>query len=275
MALTVSVDDVAPGVVRMRNLFVNLYFVSGSDGWVLVDAGLPRSADEIVKAAEERFGQGTAPLGIVMTHGHFDHVGAFPELFERWDVPVWAHPLELPHLTGRADYPPPDPTVGKGAIALLSFAYPNKAIDLGDRVRPLLDDGSVPGLPGWRWIHVPGHTVGQVAHFRTEDRVLIAGDAFVTVQQESLYNVATQKEEVHGPPAYFTPDWQAARRSVAALAALEPSIAATGHGTPMEGEELRSGLRTLVARFDEIAVPDHGRYVPDDSGFGQTGSTPG
>ena len=135
-------------------------------------------------------------------------------------------------------------------------------LDLGDRVRPLPNDGSVPELPGWGWIHVPGHTDGQVALFRAEDRVLIAGDAFVTVQQESLYKVATQKEEVHGPPAYFTPDWESARRSVQALAALEPSLAATGHGTPMGGDALRSGLRTLAAEFDEIAVPNHGRYVP-------------
>jgi hypothetical protein len=39
-------------------------------------------------------------------------------------------------------------------------------------------------------------------------------------------------------------------------------VAATGHGTPMAGEELRAGLRTLVAEFDETAIPDHGRYVP-------------
>jgi hypothetical protein len=43
----------------------------------------------------------------------------------------------------------------------------------------------------------------------------------------------------------------------------------------MGGEALRDGLRTLVARFDEIAVPDHGRYVPDDQGASQTGSAPG
>jgi hypothetical protein len=35
-------------------------------------------------------------------------------------------------------------------MALLSFAYPNSAIDLGSRVRSLPDDGSVPHMPGWR-----------------------------------------------------------------------------------------------------------------------------
>jgi glyoxylase-like metal-dependent hydrolase (beta-lactamase superfamily II) len=146
-------------------------------------------------------------------------------------------------------------------MALLSFAYPNKAIDLGGRVRALPEDGSVPEMPGWRWLHTPGHTAGHVSLFRERDRCLIAGDAFVTTKQESLYAVATQEPEVNGPPAYFTPDWTAARRSVELLAELKPAIAATGHGTPLRGEPLAQGLKRLVAGFDEIAVPSQGRYV--------------
>lgn len=265
MALKSTVDDVTPDLIRMRYLFVNLYLYGSADGWVLIDAGVPGCADEIVGAAEERFGS-VAPQAIVMTHGHFDHRGAFPELFERWDVPVYAHSLETPHLTGERDYNEPDPTVGEGAMALLSFAYPSRAIDLGSRVKPLPEDGSVPGMPGWRWIHTPGHTDGHVSLFRDQDQVLIAGDAFVTTKQESLYAVMTQKEEVHGPPAYFTPDWTAARTSVEALAALRPAIAATGHGTPMRGNELSDGLTALVRDFDDIAVPDRGRYVEGQAG---------
>lgn len=263
MSVKVSVDKVASDLTRMRYLFVNLYMQGMADSWVLVDAGLQGCADDIVGAAEERFGKGTAPRAIVLTHGHFDHVGAFPELFEQWDVPIYAHPLEVPHLTGGADYPPPDPTVGKGAMALMSFAYPNKSRDFGSRVHPLPEDGSVPFMPGWRWIHTPGHTNGHVSLFRDEDRLLIAGDAFCTVQQEALYEVIRQKQEVEGPPAYFTPDWIAAKASVAKLVAQNPAIAATGHGTPMGGAELTDGLANLLVNFDEIAVPDHGKYVPD------------
>jgi len=263
MGLKSSVDQVTSDITRIRYLFVNAYLVGTPDEWVLIDAALQGSADEIVEAAEERFGAGAVPRAIILTHGHFDHVGAFPELFDRWDVPLYAHTEETPFLTGKQDYPEPDPTVGKGAMALLSFAYPNKANDYGERVRPLPEDGSVPGMPGWRWIHTPGHTEGQVALFRDEDRVLIAGDAFVTTQQESLYEVIQQKEGVHGPPAYFTPDWKSAKSSVERLAALNPAIAATGHGTPMSGKALTKGLEELIRNFDEIAVPDHGKYVPE------------
>lgn len=262
MALKSSFEPVANGVDRLRYLFVNLYFVGTADNWVMVDAGLQGSAREIRDQAEQRFGEGATPKAFILTHGHFDHVGAFPELFEHWDVPIYAHPLEMPYLTGEMDYPEPDPTVGKGAMALLSFAYPNAARDFGDRVKPLPTDGSVPFMDGWRWIFVPGHTNGQVALYREDDGVLLAADAFVTTKQESLYEVMTQKEGVHGPPAYFTTDWVTARQSVEKLAELNPRIAATGHGTPMEGEELRAGLADLLTHFDEIAVPDQGKYVP-------------
>ena len=215
------------------------------------------------KAVWERFGEGEAPKEIILTHGHFDHAGALSELLKRWDVPIYAHPLELPHLAGRTDYPPPDPTVGEGAMALLSFTYPNGASDFGARARPLPDDGSVPFMPGWRWVHTPGHTAGHVSLFRDDYRCLRAGAAIVTVKQESLYAVATQKEEIHGPPAYFTPDWEAARQSVERLRGLSPAIAATGHGRPMRGAALAEGLARLSEHFDRNAVPARGKYVPD------------
>ena len=59
-----------------------------------------------------------------------------------------------------------------------------------------------------------------LSFFREADRTLIAGDAFVTTKQESAVAALTQRPEMHGPPTYFTPDWENARRSVERLAAL-------------------------------------------------------
>jgi hypothetical protein len=75
------------------------------------------------------------------------------------------------------------------------------------------------------------------------------------------YAVATQAPELHGPPAYFTQDWAAARASVAILAALEPDVALTGHGRPMRGAQLRGALHELAENFDIVAVPGRGTYV--------------
>ena len=169
--------------------------------------------------------------------------------------------MELPYLTGKSPYPPTDPSVGGGLIAALSWSFPKGPFDFGDKVTSLPVDSSVPGLVGWRWIFTPGHTPGHVSLFRDADRTLIAGDAIVTTRQESAYAVIRQRRELNGPPMYFTPDWSAAAKSVAALAELEPEVIATGHGEPLRGASVRADLHALARDFSKRAVPHQGRYV--------------
>ncbi|NEU31020.1 MBL fold metallo-hydrolase [bacterium LRH843] len=255
--------DVLPDLFCHTIQIVNVIFVGRPDNnnFVLVDAGMPGSADDIIVAAEELFGTGCRPRAILLTHGHFDHVGGIIELINHWKVPVYAHPLELPFLTGEKSYPEPDATVEGGMIAKMSPYFPNEPVNLRANIRELPADGSVPELPGWNWIHTPGHSLGHVSFFREKDRALIAGDVFVTVKQDSLYKVLTQDQEISGPPRYLTPDWDAARKSVQMVEALKPAVAITGHGLPMTGELLADSLQTLAEKFDQIALPDYGKYV--------------
>jgi len=135
--------------------------------------------------------------------------------------------------------------------------YPRGPVDLGQRLQ-LFDNGEITELPGWRIIHTPGHTPGHVSFFRESDKCLIAGDAFCTTKPESFFDAAlTQPAELHGPPAYFTSDWGAARMSVARLAELNPLIVAPGHGQPLRGLNLPQELQDLARRFDEVAIPDN------------------
>ncbi|WP_458415079.1 MBL fold metallo-hydrolase [Schinkia sp. CFF1] len=242
---------------------VNVVFVGNpeSGDFVLVDAGMPNSADEIIAVSEEKFGAGNRPKAIILTHGHFDHVGAIIELIEHWQVPVYAHELELPYLTGQKGYPKPDSTVEGGMVAKMSPLFPNEPINLGTHIEKLPSDGSVPFMEGFRWILTPGHTPGHVSFFRDSDRALIVGDAFVTVKQDSLYKVFTQEQEINGPPRYLTTDWKAAKESVIKLEELKPAVAITGHGLPMSGDLLATSLEELVRDFDSIAVPDYGKYL--------------
>jgi glyoxylase-like metal-dependent hydrolase (beta-lactamase superfamily II) len=138
-------------------------------------------------------------------------------------------------------------------------------------LRSLPPDGSIPVMRGWQWIHTPGHTPGHVSFWRPSDRALIAGDAFITTRQESAYAVALQKPEMHGPPMYYTQDWQDARRSVELLASLEPEFVVCGHGHAMRGRGMREALHALAREFDRVAVPEHGRYV-DHPARPETGS---
>ena len=256
--------QVMPDVYMHTIQIVNICLVGDEDHFVLVDAGMPKSAEKIFEVVEERFGKNKKPAAIILTHGHFDHVGAIIELIEKWDIPVYAHSLELPFLTGEQSYPEADTSVEGGMVAKMSGMFPIEPIDLGDYVKELPADRTVPHMPGFTWYHTPGHTPGHVSLYRASDGVLIAGDAFVTVKQEYLYKVLTQEQEISGPPRYLTTDWDAARNSVAQLESLNPKVAVTGHGLPMSGDILTSNLHLLVTEFDRLAKPTHGKYVDDD-----------
>ncbi len=255
--------EVANNVWGMKDVFVNLYMVKSTqnDNWFLVDAGLKMSFPKIKKMAAALFGD-KKPQAVILTHGHFDHVGSLQKLLEAWHVPVYAHYLELPYLTGKSHYPPADPTVGGGMMAYMASLYPTDPIDLGVHVNPLPDDGIIPGFKEWRFIHTPGHAFGHISLFREEDKVLIAGDAFVTTKNESAVNsLLLQTKKVSRPPAYFTPDWEAANESIKKLLLLAPEVVATGHGKPMYGKEMRRQLHYLHDHFYDEFVPHHGRYV--------------
>jgi glyoxylase-like metal-dependent hydrolase (beta-lactamase superfamily II) len=250
--------------VAYRQLaIVNVVFVgfegAGDGNWVLVDAGIPGSVHAIRSAAGARFGGQGRPACIIMTHAHFDHVGALETLANEWEVPVYSHHAEHPYLDGTRSYPPADPGVGGGMLARLSPLFPTSPVNVASQLYDLPADHSVPFMRDWRWIHTPGHTPGHVSLWRERDRVLIAGDAFITTRQESVYAALTQTPEMHGPPMYFTPDWASAKASVRALAALAPEIVITGHGAAMQGPAMRSALDALAERFDEVAVPSRER----------------
>src|SRR4051812_40531287 len=91
--------EVRSDVAYYTDQIVNVIFIGTPKHWVLVDAGMPKGGDEIRLVAEDRFGSGSKPAAIILTHGHFDHVGGIVYLIEHWGVPVYAHPLEFPYLT--------------------------------------------------------------------------------------------------------------------------------------------------------------------------------
>ncbi len=251
------ITRIAPDVGWMPISFVNVYFIGRPGGnWVLIDAGLPGRAPEILAAAEGRFGAGARPQAIILTHGHFDHAGSARSLADIWDVPIYAHERELPYLDGRSAYPPPDPTIG-GAIAFLSRFMPSRPAPLGPRLRALVP-GELPGLSDWEWIATPGHSPGHISLYRAADGVLLAGDALATMDMDSWIGLVSGRKTLARAGAPFNCNWDATRASVAQLAQLRPNVIGAGHGMPRSDSDLAGKLEAFARRFRR---PRHGRYV--------------
>lgn len=185
------------------------------------------------------------------------------------NVPVYAHPLELPYLNDGRRYPPGDPTVG-GAMAQMSrFMDTARSTPTPAKVMPLPEEaGPFDLMPGWELRPTPGHTPGHVSFWNAATRTLIAGDAVVTLDQNSPFAVIAQSPTISPPPPYATYNWNHARQSARALAELEPYYLCTGHGLPMQGLSIADDLKAFVKDFP---TPSRGRYVRSPVRFNREG----
>jgi glyoxylase-like metal-dependent hydrolase (beta-lactamase superfamily II) len=234
----------------------NVYFVRAGSAWVLVDAGWQGDGERIEAAARSLLGSKVRPSTILLTHVHPDHAGAARFLASRWDCPILLHPGEEAIALGDL-----------GAMARVAGPLDRWLIlpamrAIGERRRAAVlargslvgligllgSDGRIPGLEGWEWMATPGHTPGHVSFVRRIDGTVLTGDALVTLEVNSWAGLLLGRQGLSGPPWYTTWDRRAAAASIAAIAALKPSVLAGGHGLPRSGAGTAEAVRRFAGR---------------------------
>lgn len=270
--MTSEPREIATGVYRLPVHGSNVYFVQSGTSWVLIDAAWANSGGLIRRTAEALFGANAPPTAILLTHTHPDHSGAAVDLARVWNVLVYMHPRELPLRAGEiavVEQHPAGP-LDKWIVLPLMRMMPARARETmrahGDAfqaiARPMEPGIGVPGLPEWECISTPGHSPGHVAFFRPSDRVLIAGDAVLPLNLNSLWDLLLRKRRVSGPPYISTWSWPIAKESVATLARLEPSVLACGHGAPLTGAGIATELREFAERFATPRAAQEASHTP-------------
>ena len=225
--------EVADRVHRLAHAHVNCYVIDDDDGVTLVDAGLP-SMWNLMTDTLRRLGRGPGDVrALVLTHGHFDHVGFARRARVELNVPVLVHP-EDDHLAAHPYtykpqrnrllyplmHPRSLPVLGRMAMA---GALSVRGIEDTDElaVGAVLD---IPGRPVP--LFAPGHTGGHcILHLPDRDTV-ISGDALVTLDP---YTGATGPQIV---ASAATADTATAIESLGPIAETGAATVLPGHGEP-------------------------------------------
>jgi hydroxyacylglutathione hydrolase len=118
-------------------------------------------------------GEGLKPALVVLTHGHFDHLLALPELARAYpELPVAIHSADSSFL-GRGSLERHRAFLGEdgdsGLLGGIRADFPPATL--------FLEDGQpVPLIDGWAVMHTPGHSEGSVCLYNAAEKTLIAGD---------------------------------------------------------------------------------------------------
>ena len=152
--------------------------------------------------------------------------GSALRLARIWDCKVYMHPDELPIASGdfaamQACAGPLDHFVVLPLMRMMGTRRREAVLarsSLSEVARAFEPGAGVPGLPDWECVPTPGHTPGHVSYFRTRDRVLISGDALMTLKVNSWSGLLLQRPGLSGPPWYTTWNRHAAKESVEVLA---------------------------------------------------------
>jgi glyoxylase-like metal-dependent hydrolase (beta-lactamase superfamily II) len=227
--------EVCEGVHAVEHAHTNCYLVEGEDGVTLVDAGFPSTWD-LVQRALRLIGRSVDDVrGLVLTHGHFDHVGFARRLQREHGVEVWAHPGDFAITRHPYRYKPQEPRLVHPLTHPRGLPVLGAMVAAGALRVPGVDadHALVPGLlalPGApEVLHVPGHTDGSCVLFLPERRALLTGDALVTLDP---YN-GRRGPRIIAPAA--THDTAQARASLAPLAGLAVDHVLPGHGAAWTG----------------------------------------
>lgn len=139
--------------IQVGGFEVNCSILSENGKAWIVDPG--QEADRIIDLLAKK---GLEPAGVLLTHGHFDHISGIPGLLEKFPaLPIYIHEKDALMFGHPLNQLPPE---------YPSFAKPHNLKTL-DKLK---------GLEGLEIVETPGHTPGGVCYYFPKDKLLLSGD---------------------------------------------------------------------------------------------------
>ncbi len=149
--------------IKVRSLMLgpvqtNCYLVSNEETHetIIFDPGdQPERVERLIDKYELK------PVAIMLTHGHFDHIMAVPDLIAEYGIPLYANEKEK-EILGNVRYNSSDMLGRPFVITDANWVKDGDFLTIGGM------DIKV--------IWTPGHTIGGTCYYFEEQGILIAGD---------------------------------------------------------------------------------------------------
>lgn len=214
-------------MIRVSTRWVNFHVLKDTQGLYLVDAGFIGGM-KALQAALVRKGWERLPIrGIILSHGHLDHILNVAKLVRETGAWIAAPRLDMSFYNGEGEYSGWSriagilESLGRQMLGFEPFA-PDRLIEDGDRLDV---------WRGLRAVHLPGHTAGHMGYLCEERGLLFSGDLFASFEKFS-----------HLPPKVFNLNPELLQLSMARALSLELRGVIPNHG---DGAEPDVHLRRL------------------------------
>lgn len=217
----------------MRKIIDGVYFIPGQDEMMpdshtyvlgnvsskdlsLIDPGLAGKGKYKMESIKQIGIELKDIKRVIMTHTHFDHIGALPEIIEEIpEAELWIHTLEAAPIE-RGD----ERTVYGMEMfqQMCQMQYGFKPGAFTFRVDRKLEGGETVEIGGMSWevIHIPGHSMGSIGLYYKPKKILIPGDVIYA-------DYAIGRFDLHGA------DGAELKKSLMRLAKQEVEILLPGH----------------------------------------------
>jgi len=223
-------------LLQIRSLGVNFYVLRDSEGIYLIDAGFIGGRQLLQQALKKRGWDSERIIGIIVTHGHLDHILNVGRIAEETGAWIAAPRLDASHYQGCPSY--------RGLAKITGLLEAIGRPLLGFRKftpTRLLDDGDVLDVwHGLRVIHLPGHTAGHCGYYCERRNLLFCSDLFASYDHFS-----------HLPPRIFNSDGAEIPKSIAKALELDLYGVLPNHCDDSPPEVHLERLKAINPRIQE------------------------
>ncbi|QDU74287.1 Hydroxyacylglutathione hydrolase [Bremerella volcania] len=227
---------VHPGILEVRALGLNFFVLRDDKGLYVIDGGFIGGWRLFQHALRQEGWQDEPVRGVIVTHGHLDHILNVSHLAKAYGAWIAAPRLDADHYAGRPKYSGHSRVTGwLEAVGRVTLAYhkfkPDHWLDDGDRLEI---------FSGVQAVHLPGHTRGHMGFWWEEQGILFTGDLFVSYRDQARL-----------PLNIFNIDSEQNVRSIQTALAINPRGVLPNHGNLASPEEHLCRLKKLFERLSD------------------------